>query len=208
MISTALIVKIVVAAVIIAAAGIAAAGITRTVRRRLNSAEARIIKEIVGTASQGFSFDEAQNAPRKVSNMNKIYLPMLEKDFPSFSWSEMKRTVERAVKEKYRAEKDFTIHETAVSRYDKTSKDAVVRTETSAQYIKDGAVNQILVQTELSYLFYNNNENDAQKGLHALNCPNCGAPLSRNANGELICTYCSALASGEKEWQITEIKEK
>lgn len=200
----ALIVIIIVAGVVIAVAAVVRT-VVHSARRTVNSAQARIIKEVINAASQGFDSDQGA-APRKISNMNKIYLPLIEKDFRNFNWGEVKRLIESEIKAKYAEKKNFTINETAVSRYEKSGSSFVIRAQSSVTYGADADKTHAVVETELSYIDYGKIE-DNEKGIHALNCPNCGAPLTRNAAGELFCEYCSALTTGQKDWQITDIKE-
>lgn len=182
--------------------------VVRSARRTVNRAETRIVKELFDAATaEGVGFDSPPAGPKKVSNMNKIYLPLITKDFPAFSWSDTRRMVEEAVKAHYADKKAVTLHDTALSRYEKTGGEMTIFTETSVSYEADGAKQYVIAQTTLSYIRYGKDAATPQ-GEHALNCPNCSAPLKRNAAGELLCEYCGTLVTGEKAWQITAIQEK
>ncbi len=196
----------VIAAVVITALFIGRA-VVRSAKRTMNRAEAHLVKELFDAAtSGGVGFDSAPAGPKKVSNMNKIYLPLIAKDFPDFHWSDAKRMVEDAVKAHYAGKKALTLHETAITRYEKTGGEIAVITESSVSYDENGAKQYVIAQTTLAYIRYGNDTAESH-GEHALNCPNCSAPLRRNAAGELLCEYCGTLVTGEKSWQIADIRE-
>lgn len=197
---------IIIAAVVITAVVIGRAAV-RSAKRTMNRAETRIVKELFDAATAGgVGFDSTPEGPKKVSNMNKIYLPLIAKDFPSFNWSDFKPMVEDAVKAHYAGKKALTLHDTAISRYEKTGGSITIMTESSVSYDENGAKRYVIAQATLAYIRYGNDTQTAQ-GEHALNCPNCSAPLTRNAAGELLCEYCGTLVTGEKAWQITDIRE-
>jgi len=198
---------IAVIAVIIAAVVIVKK-VARAARRTVNRAETQLVKELFEAATDGGAvFDSTPQGPKKVSNMNKIYLPLITKDFPSFNWSETRLMVEDAVKEHYAGKKTLSVHDTAIARYEKTGGSVTLHTESSVSYDENGGKRYAIAQATLSYIRYGN-DSDAPQGEHALNCPNCSAPLSRNAAGELLCEYCGTLVTGEKSWQITDIREE
>ena len=208
-ISTALIIKIVIIVAVIIAAALIVKTIVRSARRAVNSAEAQLIRHVVNTATEhGFDFDQTPPGPKKISNMTKILRPAIERDFPRFDWGEIRHMVELAVKEQYPDKSGFTIHETAISRYEKSGGSIIIGTESSVSYDEGSSKRYFAVQCELSYLNYKTDDAQSDQQPHTLNCPNCRAPLSRNAAGELFCEYCGTIVIGEKTWQITEIKEK
>ena len=201
-----IITAVIVAAVVITAIIIGSLAV-RAARRTINRAETHIVKELFDAATaDGIGFDSPPAGPKKISNMNKIYLPLIAKDFPSFNWSDTKRMIEDAVKAHYAGKQAFTIHDTAVSRYEKTGGDIVLLAESSVSYDEGGAKTYAITQTTLSYLRLSGEGTPQTE--HALNCPNCSAPLTRNAAGELLCEYCGTLVSGEKTWQITDICQR
>jgi len=207
-ISTATIIKIIIIAGAAAAVALIVKTIVRSARRTVNSAEARIVKELVNTVAQkGFDFDENENQPKKISNMNKIYLPQIQRDFPAFNWGDTKRMIEKEIKDRFAQKKVFTIYETAIARYDKLGKDIVITTESAVSYKENETKKQSAVKAELSYIQYQSEESK-EPSLKTLNCPNCSAPLKRNAAGELICEYCGTLVTGQRDWHITDIREK
>lgn len=205
--STGMIIPAVVIAAVVIVAVIIGKTVIRSARRTMNRAETRLVKELFDAAtSGGVSFDAPPAGPKKVSNMNKIYLPLIAKDFPAFNWSDTKRMVEEAVKAHYAGKKALTLHDTAITRYEKTGGEIAVITESSVSYDEDGTKQYAIARTTLAYIRYGNDTAESH-GEHALNCPNCSAPLKRNAAGELLCEYCGTLVSGEKAWQITDIRE-
>lgn len=208
-ISTTLIIKIIIILAVIIAAALIVKSIVRAARRTVNSAEAQIIRHVVNTAAtHGLDFDQSPAGPKKISNMTKILRPAIERDFPRFDWGEIRQMVEQSVKAQYADKTGFTVHETAISRYEKSGGSIVIGTESSVSYDEGGNKRYFAVQCELSYLNYKTDEAQSEQQPHTLNCPNCRAPLTRNAAGELFCEYCGTIVVGEKTWQITEIKEK
>lgn len=180
--------------------------IMRRVSRTVNSAEARAVRTLINTvAENGFDFDSNENEPRKISNMNKIYLPKILKDFPDFNWGETRRSIEQAIRDKYAGKKAFTIYDTAIARYEALGKDIFITTQSAASYQTEEGVKQLVVQCTLSYITYQ--EENTPNGIRALNCPNCGAVLRRNPAGELVCEYCGTAVTGERDWQLTEMKK-
>lgn len=184
-------------------------GIIRFIRRAGRSAEAQVVKELVNLVGEkGLDFNQEPEHPRLVSNMNRIYLPMIEKDFPEFDWDEMKKTVESEIKEKYSDKKDFEIEETVVSRYEKSGQKRSINCESSVSFDNNGQKKYICVQSVLSYVNLKVLDENGNEKPHTLTCRNCGATLTRTAVGEVKCEYCGAVVVGEKLWQVTSIKEK
>ncbi|HAQ63845.1 MAG TPA: hypothetical protein DCR23_05220 [Ruminococcaceae bacterium] len=208
MLSTALLIKIIIiAAVVITAAAVVVVAV-RFVKRAASSAEAQVVKELVNIVSEnGMDFISEPEHPKLVSNMNRIYLPKIEKDFPDFNWDEIRRMIEKEITDKFSEKQNFEIDETAVSRYEKSGQNRKITCETAASYDDGEMKKYTCIQTLLSYINSKSLDGE-QAGPQALICPSCGAPLTRFDNGDVRCEFCSTVVVGEKIWQITEIKEK
>lgn len=87
--------------VLVLTAGLAAAAgvVVWAVRRKAR----RLSREIFGTDSlmEGFKKQEEQmeSTPKSVAGMTNLYLPKIEKDFPEFSYGELKRKSENLLTE-------------------------------------------------------------------------------------------------------------
>lgn len=207
--TTDLIIKIVIVAAAVIGGVAIIGGVIRFVRRTARSAEAQVVKEIVNLVSEkGLDYVNEPEHPRLISNMNKIYRPAIERDFPDFDWGEIKRSVEAAIEEKYSDKSDFEISDTVISRYEKSGASRVIITESAADYRDGEDTRYIAVQTELSFINTKKLDSSGNEEPRALTCPRCGAALSRAANGDIVCEYCETIVVGAKQWQITDIKEK
>jgi hypothetical protein len=140
--------------------------------------------------------------------MNRIYLPKIERDFPDFDWNEIRNMLEDEIRKKYEDKKDFDIEETVVSRYEKSGQRFTISCESLAFYMNGDAKKYICVQSVLSYVNSKKLDENGNAEPHSLTCEKCGAPLTRNASGEVYCEYCSTVVVGSKIWQVTSIKEK
>lgn len=175
------------------------------VKKTAHSAEAQVVKELVNLVNEeGLDFVSEPEHPRLVSNMNRIYLPKIEKDFPEFNWDEMKLMLEKEIREKFVEKQDFEIEETVISRYEKSGQKARISCETAAEYNDGEMTRHFCIQSVLSYL----NSKTLDGGPQALTCPRCSAPLTRKPDGEIVCEFCETVVVGEKMWTVTEIKEK
>lgn len=195
---------------LIALCGVAVvSGIVRFVRRAGISAEAKVVKELVNLVSEkGLDFNAEPEHPRLVSNMNRIYLPMIEKEFPEFDWNEIKAMLEKEIRAKFEDKKDFDIEETVISRYEKAGTKRFISCESSASYTENDLTKYVCIQSVLSYVNMKKLDAKGEEAPRSLVCPRCGAPLTRRADGEVFCEYCSTTVVGEKIWQVTSIKEK
>ncbi len=195
---------------LIALCGVAVVGgIVRFVRRAGRSAEAQVVRELVNLVSEnGLDFVNEPEHPRLISNMNRIYLPMIEKDFPDFDWNEIKAMLEKEIRAKYDEKTDFDIEETVISRYEKTGAKRFISCESSASYNEGETKKYICVQSVLSFLNSKKLDENGNEQPRTLTCQNCGATLTRTAIGEVVCEYCGTVVVGEKVWQVTSIKEK
>lgn len=203
--STALLFKIifVVAAVIIIVGIIGVA--RRFFKRAASSAEAQVVKELVNLVSEnGMDFVSEPEHPRLISNMNRIYLPQIERDFPEFNWDEIKLILEKEIVEKFGDRTDFEIEETVISRYEKSGQKYRISCETAASFDDGELTRHFCIQSVLCYL----NSKTADGGPQALTCPRCSAPLTRRPDGEIVCEFCDTVVVGTKLWTVTEIKEK
>ncbi len=194
------------------ALGIIVAGflIVQGIRRTVNVAEISAIRAILKLVSdKGLDYENEPDHPRLVSNMNKIYLPKIEADFPEFDWNETKRMIEAEIKKRFEDKKGLEIDETVISRYEKSGNHRIIRTESAASYLgEDDSKKYTVFLTELSFINTKKLDKDGNEEPRALTCPRCGAPLVRAANGDVVCEFCETIVVGEKVWQITEIKEK
>ena len=194
---------------LIALCGVAVvSGIVRFVRRAGRSAEAQVVKELVNMVSEnGLDFVNEPDRPRLVSNMNRIYLSMIEKDFPGFDWDEIRKMLEDKIKTEYEDKDGFEIDDTVISRYDKTGKKRLILCESSASYDDGEQKKYICIQSVLSFIDSKTAEKENETP-HTLICDNCGATLTVKTDGEVVCEYCGAITVGEKVWKVTSIKEK
>jgi len=175
------------------------------VKKTAHSAEAQVVKELVNLVNEeGLDFVSEPEHPRLVSNMNRIYLPKIEKDFPEFNWDEIKLMLEKEIREKFDEKQDFEIEETVISRYEKSGQKARISCESAASYNDGEMTRYFAIQSVLSYL----NSKTLDGGPQALTCPRCSAPLTRKPDGEIVCEFCETVVVGEKMWTVTEIKEK
>jgi hypothetical protein len=198
---------IIILAIALAVIAIAVGSIAKHLRRAASSVEAQAIKEIAEYISEnGMDFTPEPEHPRLVSNMNKIYLPKILKDFPEFNWEEMKQTVNKAVEDKYSDNGEFEIEQTVISRYEKLGQAKNIYCESQIKRTDGEETKYGCVQSTLSYTSANNTENVGE--VLTLKCENCGANLTRTASGEVVCEYCGGLTSGAKIWRITDIFEK
>jgi len=200
-------IKILIIAAIIICVGVVLAGIIKFVRRVGRSAEAQVVKELVNLVNEnGLDFVSEPEHPRLISNMNRIYLPMILKDFPDFDWDEIRKMLETQIKKEFSDRENFAIDETVVSRYEKTGNKRLIKCESSASFDEEEQKNYICVQSVLSFI--NSKKAEGENQAHALTCEKCGAPLTRKPDGEVVCEYCSTVVVGEKVWTVTSIKEK
>ncbi|MBO4338825.1 MAG: hypothetical protein J5877_02750 [Clostridia bacterium] len=195
---------------LIALCGVAVVmGVIRFVKRAGRSAEAQVVKELVDLVSEkGLDFVSEPEHPRLISNMNRIYLPQIMKDFPDFDWDEIKAMLENEISDKYAEKEDFEIEETVVSRYEKVGQKRLISCESSAFYSENSEKKYICIQSVLSYLNSKKLDENGNEVPRSLVCQNCGATLTRTAVGEVVCEYCGAVVVGEKVWTVTSIKEK
>ena len=184
-------------------------GIVKFFKRTARSAEAQVVKELMNMVSEnGLDFNSEPEHPRLVSNMNRIYLPKIEKDFPDFDWDEIRKMLEEEICEEYKDKENFEIEETVISRYEKSGQRFTITCESSASYLENGATKYICIQSVLSYVNNKKVDENGETEPHSLTCDKCGAPLTRTASGDVYCEYCSTVVVGEKIWKVTSIKTK
>ena len=202
-----LLVFLVIAAAAVAVIAIAVGSIASHFRRAASSVEAQAIREISKYISEnGMDFTAEPEHPRLVSNMNKIYLPKILKDFPEFNWEEIRQSVNKAVEEKYSDKQDFEIEQTVIAKYEKLGAARNITCESQIKNSEGEETKYGCVQTTLTYT--DSKSSQSPNEVLTLKCENCGANLSRTPAGEVVCEYCGSLTSGAKIWKITEIKEK
>ena len=195
---------------LIALCGVAVvSGIVKFVKRAGRSAEAQVVKELVNMVSEnGLDFVNEPEHPRLISNMNRIYLPKILKDFPEFDWDEIRKMLEGEIENEYSEKDGFDIEETVISRYEKTGNKRFISCESSASYDQGEQKKYICIQSVLSYLNSKKEDNSGDDAPRAFVCPSCAAPLTRRADGEVVCEFCGTVVVGEKVWTVTSIKEK
>ncbi|MBE6836118.1 MAG: hypothetical protein E7515_07730 [Ruminococcaceae bacterium] len=195
---------------LIALCGVAVVGgVVRFIKRAGRSAEAQVVKELVNLVNEnGLDFVSEPEHPRLISNMNRIYLPQILKDFPDFDWDEIRKMLDNEICEKYSDKDDFEIEETVISRYEKTGNKKLIHCESSVSCTENGVKKYFCIQSVLTYTNLKKLDGNGEETPQALVCPSCGAPLTRRADGEIICEYCSTVVVGEKIWTVTSIKEK
>ena len=207
--ATAVLIKYLLIALIALCAVAVISGIVKFVRRAGRSAEAQVVKELVNLVNEnGLDFVSEPEHPRLISNMNRIYLPQIEKDFPDFEWDSMKRMLETEIKKEFSSRDGFEISETVVSRYERNGKHRTISCESAASYLENGNTKYTCIRSVLAFINSKKLDAEGAETPRALVCPSCGAPLTRKADGEIICEYCNAVVVGEKIWTVTSIKEK
>lgn len=230
-------IMMVIIGVVILAALIAAVKIRRRMRRFFNSAEVRLVRELVRSAQNGEL--QQEEPPKSLGGMTSIYLPQILRDFPEFNWEELRAEVERSVKElletkNVRAAGAVRIHKTVISRYQKYNGTASILCETAAEYWTK-TENQRNGQTAASNVRQSakgpGGQNDVAQQARkkqtvceaeliyvydsslsgtaaSLVCPNCGAPVE--ALGVKKCRYCGSVleVSGARSWKVQNIWER
>lgn len=229
--------KVVIIGLVILAALIAAVKIRRRMRRFFNSAEVRLVRELVRSAQNGELQQEEQ--PKSLGGMTSIYLPQILRDFPEFNWEELRAEVERSVKElletkNVRADGAVRVHKTVISRYQKYNGTASILCETAAEYWTT-TENQRNGQTVASNVRQSAKgpigQNDAVQQARkkqtvceaelvyvydsslsgaaaSLVCPNCGASVE--TLGVKKCRYCGSVleVSGARSWKVQNVRER
>ena len=185
--------------------------IRRSVRRMLNSAEVRLVRELIHSAQNGELQQEEQ--PKSLGGMTSIYLPQIQRDFPEFNWEELRVKIEQSVREllerkNVREAGVVRIHKSVISRYQKYSGTASIRCETAAEYWAEEAGNrhkkQTVCESELVYVYDSGLSGTAASVV----CPNCGAPVEQL--GVKKCRYCGSVLniSGYQTWKIQNVQER
>ena len=226
-----LIMALIIAVVILLAVIIAVVKIRRRMRRFFNSAEVRLVRELVRSAQNGEL--QQEEPPKSLGGMTSIYLPQILRDFPEFNWEELRAEVERSVKElleekNVRTAGEVRIHKTVISRYQKYHGTASILCETAAEYWmetenqRNGKIvacnvrqsgngvtqqtrkKQTICEAELIYVYDSSLSGTAA----SLVCPNCGAPVEQL--GVKQCRYCGSIleVSGAKSWKIQNVRER
>lgn len=193
-------------------------------------------RRIFGTKNilEGFKKQEIEyeNTPKSLSGMDTILIPKINKDFPSINIDELKKTAENAIilyfeslKDRKLKEipnasdklnnmisslivdnkhiyKDVKIHRTVINSYDNKNGVCIITFQTSLEYSKDSNKIQDRLNTDLIYIY------DDKKGNVSLNCPNCGAPVTKI--GIKVCEYCNTgiVEMLSKTWRINDIYQK
>ncbi len=193
-------------------------------------------RRIFGTRNiiEGFNKQEIEyeNTPKSLSGMDAVLIPKINKDFPSINIDELKKVAENAIilyfeslKDKELKEipnasdklnnmisslildnkntfKDVKIHRTVINAYDNRNGICTITLQTALEYVKDSKKVQDRLNTDLIYIY------DDKKGNVSLNCPNCGAPITKI--GIKVCEYCNTgiVEMLSKTWKINDIYQK
>jgi len=147
---------------------------------------------------------EEENRPKSLSGMDSILVPQITADFPHFSERQMKdEAAEFAAQSLRNLGMDVTcVHNVVFSSYDRLDP---MRTITMQLAIELDSTNNKQRRYELQCtsksLLY------PEEGIHAVNCPNCAAPLS---NIHTPCPYCGTTAKVPFEmlWQFSNLRAK
>lgn len=210
--------------------------IRRSLRRFLNSAEIRFLREFLRSAQS--AGEEQEEQPKSLGGMTSIYLPQILRDFPELNWEEMQSEVERAVKEFLEKENiqsagKVRIHKTVINRYQRYGGSASIFCETAAEYWVEarpvgntGMNAQKITKGRLGEQHQTDRQAPRKKqtvcetelvyiydsgkagAAASVVCPNCGAPVEQL--GVKHCRYCgSALEiSGMRAWKVQRVTEK
>lgn len=175
---------------------------------------------------------EYENTPKSLSGMDAVLIPKINKDFPSINIDELKKTAENAIILYFESLKDrklkeipnasdklnnmisslivdnkhiykyVKIHRTVINSYDNKNGVCIITFQTSLEYSKDSTKVQDRLNTDLIYIY------DDKKGNVSLNCPNCGAPITKI--GIKVCEYCNTgiVEMLSKTWRINDIYQK
>ncbi len=199
------------------------------IRRARKSAAGQMLRELNSALKTSrVTEEEIAATPRSLSGMDSVYLPKIMRDFPEFSWDEWRTKIEEAVLSRIR-DRNGRVYQTVISRYTKDGGVCRIVAETSASYypekdeapenlrgvgqihvIRDGKKEQSLLKRQAVFetdLIYVQNAEKIQGKAIGLNCPNCGAPLTRL--GDKHCPYCgtSVVPVNLKVWRIGDIRE-
>ncbi len=147
---------------------------------------------------------EEENRPKSLSGMDSVLVPQIMADFPHFSERQMKdEAAEFAAQSLRNLGMDVTcVHNVVFSSYDRLDP---MRTITMQLAIELDSTNNKQRRYELQCtsksLLY------PEEGIHAVNCPNCAAPLS---NIHTPCPYCGTTAKVPFEmlWQFSGLRAK
>ena len=210
--------------------------IRRSIRRFLNSAEIRFLREFLRNAQS--AGEEQEEQPKSLGGMTSIYLPQILRDFPEFNWEELQAEVEREVKNFLEKENIQTagavrIHKTVINRYKRYNGSASIFCETAAEYWREaelagkaGKNEQKNFKSRTGETHQTDRQAPRKKqtvcetelayiydsGLAgaaaSVVCPNCGAPVEQL--GVKQCRYCgSALEiSGMRAWKVQRVAQK
>ncbi len=175
---------------------------------------------------------QSQLEPKSVSGGDRIFLPLILKDYPDFDVEKAKATVATTIGDIFE-DKDrknipsnilsvadninnhykggvtkIKFHTTAISNYVKTSQSATVTFQTAFQFFYKDRTYQERYETEYT-LFYNAElSKDKEDNVVTMRCDYCGAPLA-DAKTE-VCEYCgnSVDLMQNKLWVINNLNIK
>lgn len=126
-----------------------------------------------------------------------VYIAIEEKNPDKIENEKIRNFVRRRIKDlgditvEY---KDMTINKTVVSKYEKNSGVATIRTDTSFWYyeIKGNSKKKVQdrVRCEYIYVIDSSKIADKDKQVYGISCPNCGSPIT--SLGYKSCSYCGS----------------
>ncbi len=152
---------VIIIAVIVCAAFAGAAVLLRKIR---NSPELEVIRYAAKAIQNGDINDRISTTPKSLSNMEKIFLPQILKDFPEFNWNEFKPLIQTSICSLLRAidmrdrgpvagnpklreaveqmlagtqiphYKDVKVHDTVIKRYYKQEGTCCILCESAVEY--------------------------------------------------------------------------
>ena len=147
-------------AVIVCAVFAGAAVLRRKIR---NSPELEVIRYAAKAIQNGDINDRISTTPKSLSNMEKIFLPQIQKDFPEFNWNEFKPLIRTSIcnlllaidmrvagNSKLREAVEQTLAGTQIPHY----KDVKVHDTVIKRYYKQEGTCYILCESAVEYYTY------------------------------------------------------
>lgn len=152
---------VIIIAVIVCAA---CAGLSVLRRKLRNSPELEVIRYAAKALRNGDINDRISTTPKSLSNMEKIFLPQILKDFPEFNWNEFEPLIQAGISNMLRAidlrdkgpvaenpklreaveqvlagtqiphYKDVKVHDTVIKRYYKQKGTCYILCESAVEY--------------------------------------------------------------------------
>lgn len=171
------------------------------IRRKIRRYSGHLFGAAPSAVLQNIQVQEEK--PKSLNGMDTVFLPQILKDFPDFNPSLAETYVKEKLAQVCAGKPGFRVHNVVISGYDRARTEKTVVYQAALEYREKGVLRQKRYCLRYASLL----PDDSGAAL-ALNCPNCGAPLSDA--GETVCTYCgSPLVQVMKHtWRFTEVFEK